>query len=202
MKKETFILILASCCFLILSSCNQQETAEISSWQSSGVEANPASSILPVVSYPVISYPPVFSDYISSQVVSSDSTEQPSSALETAFNLDIPADNAVKLSFSRIGGNEPEIVDITEDANTITTIIGKIKELEFTVSRLSDNEIRMKDGATSTICIYYQDGSYKELRNQGGWYQFTDYGEQWLERRGSLDLEQFIADEMGVQLWR
>ncbi len=129
-------------------------------------------------------------------------TEQSSSPLKTVFFLDVPADNAVKLSFSRIGGNTAEVVDITEDIKTITTIIQKINELEFTKSRFSDKEIQMKNGASSTLRIDYRDGSSKELRDQSGWYQYTDYGEQWLEPKGSLDIEQFIADEMGVQLWR
>lgn len=129
-------------------------------------------------------------------------TEQSSSPLKTVFSLDVPADNAVKLSFSRIGGNTAEVVDITEDIKTITTIIQKINELEFTKSRFSDKEIQMKNGASSTLRIDYRDGSSKELRDQSGWYQYTDYGEQWLEPKGSLDIEQFIADEMGVQLWR
>ena len=172
--KTQLVFILASCCFL-LTACSQQETSA-----------------------------PLTSNSISKSAVqpTSDLTEQLSSALKTVFYLDIPADNAVKLSFSRIGGNGTEIVDITEDIKTITTIIQKINELEFTVSRLSNNEIQLKNGAAATICIYYQDGLCKDFRCRGGWYQYSDYGEQWLEQKGSLDLEQFIADEMGVELWR
>lgn len=116
--------------------------------------------------------------------------------------MDIPADNAIKLSFSRIGGNGTEIVDMTEDIKTITTIIQKINGLEFTKSRFSDKEILMKNSAATTLRIDYRDGSCKEFQGRGGWYQYSDYGEQWLEQKGSLDLEQFIADEMGVELWR
>lgn len=211
--KTLLVAVLVSCCFLLLSSCHQQETAEISSRQSSGDEANPASSILSVVSYPPVSS--INSQSVSSAFydlsqsgdtvslnIPSELTEQPSSALKTAFHLDIPADNAVKLSFFRRGANGTEIVDITEDIKTITTIIQKINQLEFSISSFSDDEIRMRNGGSSTIRIDYQDGLCKDFRNQGGWYQYTDYGEQWLEKKDGLDLEQFIADEMGVELWR
>lgn len=173
-KKETVILILASCCFL-LTACSRQGTSTPLTF----------SNISESAGQPTL-----------------DLTEQPSSELKTAFYLDIPADNTVKLSFSRIGGNGTEIVDITENINTITTIIQKINELEFTISSLSNDEMQMKNATVSTIHIYYQDGLCKVFCNRSGWYQYTDHGEQWLEQKGSLDLEQFVADQMGVQLWR
>lgn len=172
--KTQLVFILASCCFL-LTACSQQETSA-----------------------------PLTSNSISKSAVQLTSalTEQSSSPLKTVFSLDVPADNAVKLSFSRIGGNTAEVVDITEDIKTITTIIQKINELEFTKSKFSDKEIQIKDGMSSTLRIDYRDGSCKKFHVRGGWYQYSDYGEQWLEKKGGLDLEQFIADEMGVQLWR
>ena len=185
--KTQLVFILASCCFL-LTACSQQGT---SSTASSQERLKTASD-------------PLTSSSISELVDQSSSVlpGQSSSATETVFSLDIPVDGTVKLSCSGIGGNTAEIVDLTEDIKTITTIIQKINELEFTVSRLSNNEIQLKNGAAATICIYYQDGLCKDFRCRGGWYQYSDYGEQWLEQKGSLDLEQFIADEMGVELWR
>ena len=187
MKKESFILIFISC-FSLLTACSQQGTSSTASSQER----------LKTTSAPLTSS----SISESAGQTTSDLAEQPSSALETAFYLDIPADNAVKLSFSRIGGNEAEITDITEDTKTITAIIQKINELEFTKSKFSDKEIQIKDGMSSTMRIDYRDGSCKKFHVLGGWYQYSDYGEQWLEKKGGLDLEQFIADEMGVELWR
>lgn len=187
MKKESFILIFISC-FSLLTACSQQGT---SSTASSQERLKTASD-------------PLTSSSISELVDQSSSVlpGQSSSATETVFSLDIPVDGTVKLSFSRIGGNTAEIVDTIEDRKTITTIIQKINGLEFTNSRFSDKEIQIKNGAATTLRIDYRDGSCKEFQGRGGWYQYSDYGEQWLEQKGSLDLEQFIADEMGVELWR
>ncbi len=187
--KKLFIFI-SVLCYLLLTACSQRKIPNTSS---SSYESERTIS-------ETVSYLPSISNF--SQQINSSITEQQTPISENSFYLNIPIDKIVKLSFFRMGGNESEIVDTTEDTSVIATIIQTINELEFAKSDISDEEIRMKNGTSSSICIDYQDGSCKILRNQSGWYQYTDYEEQWLNKKSSFDIEQFIADKINVKLWK
>lgn len=171
MIKKFFLILIIVSCCLLLTACSRRQNSDTATPLNFSGSSKPASAS------------------------TSDFNEQP------PFNLDIPADNIVELSFSRIGGNGAELFDTTKDKKTIGSIIQKINQTEFIKSRLSNEEIQIKDGTIVTIRIYYQDGLCKEIRNRSGWYQYTDSSEQWLEQKGLFDLNKFIADEMCVQLW-
>ena len=186
--KKLFAFIFVLCCFL-LAACSQQKVPNISSINRESEDAiSETASYLP-------------SPGNASQQADPPTGEQQTSVSQVSFSLHIPTDGAVELSFFRIGGGRPEIVDTTKDTTVITAILQTINNLEFVKSPQSDEAIRMRNGASSSIHIDYRDGSCKIFRNQSGWYQYTDCGEQWLEQTEAFDINQFIADEMNVKLW-